>query len=113
VPRLGAVDIGTNSTRLLAAEVDGELVTPLVRRAKVTRLGEGVDAARRLLPAAVARVHSVLAEYRDELELLRVARSRSARAPSATPPTAPSSCTRSAPASASKPGSSPATRKRR
>ena len=68
--RVAAVDIGTNSTRLLVADVDGETVTPVVRRAKVTHLGEGVDAARRLLPDAIARVYTVLAQYREELEAL-------------------------------------------
>ena len=70
MPRVAAVDIGTNSTRLLVADVDGERVTPVVRRAKVTHLGEGVDTARRLLPDAIARVYTVLAEYREELEAL-------------------------------------------
>ena len=70
MPRVAAVDIGTNSTRLLVADVDGETVTPVVRLAKITHLGEGVDAARRLLPDAIARVYTVLAEYREELEAL-------------------------------------------
>ena len=70
MPRVAAVDIGTNSTRLLVADVDGETVTAVVRRAKVTHLGEGVDTARRLLPDAIARVYTVLAEYREELEAL-------------------------------------------
>ena len=70
MPRVAAVDIGTNSTRLLVADVDGETVTPVVRLAKITHLGEGVDAARRLLPDAIARVYTVLAEYRAELEAL-------------------------------------------
>jgi exopolyphosphatase/guanosine-5'-triphosphate,3'-diphosphate pyrophosphatase len=74
VARVGAVDIGTNSTRLLVADVDGEAVVPVVRRAKVTHLGEGVDAARRLLPDAVARVHTVLAQYREELDALGAVR---------------------------------------
>lgn len=67
MPRVGAVDIGTNSTRLLVADVDGPVVSAVVRRTKVTHLGEGVDAARRLSPAGIARVHAALAEYRDEL----------------------------------------------
>ena len=68
--RVAAVDIGTNSTRLLVADVDGKRVTPVVRHAKVTHLGEGVDAARRLLPDAIARVYTVLEQYREELEAL-------------------------------------------
>src|SRR5512141_1090999 len=55
--RAAAIDIGTNSTRLLVAEVeraDGPLVT-LDRRMTITRLGRGVDASRRLAPDAIAR----------------------------------------------------------
>jgi exopolyphosphatase/guanosine-5'-triphosphate,3'-diphosphate pyrophosphatase len=66
VPRLAAVDIGTNSTRLLVA--DG--AEALVRRDVVTRLGQGVDASRQLLPAAMERVFAALADYRRELEQL-------------------------------------------
>lgn len=68
--RVAAVDTGTNSTRVLVADVDGDQVEALVRRATVTRLGEGVDATRRLAPAAVARVHAVLADYAAEIEAL-------------------------------------------
>src|SRR5262249_57715790 len=49
VTRVAAIDQGTNSTRLLVADVvDGD-VEEVVRRSVVTRLGEGVDARRRLL----------------------------------------------------------------
>lgn len=68
--RVAAVDLGTNSTRLLVADVDGADVVEVVRRTVVTRLGEGVDARRRLLPVPVARVRNVLAEFRRELEEL-------------------------------------------
>jgi exopolyphosphatase / guanosine-5'-triphosphate,3'-diphosphate pyrophosphatase len=68
--RVAAVDTGTNSTRLLVADVDGDHVDTLVRRATVTRLGEGVDATRHLAPAAVARVHAVLADYAAEIQAL-------------------------------------------
>jgi exopolyphosphatase/guanosine-5'-triphosphate,3'-diphosphate pyrophosphatase len=68
--RVAAVDTGTNSTRLLVADVEGDDVEALVRRAAVTRLGEGVDAIRRLAPAAVARVHAVLDGYAGEIEAL-------------------------------------------
>jgi exopolyphosphatase/guanosine-5'-triphosphate,3'-diphosphate pyrophosphatase len=68
--RVAAVDLGTNTTRLLVADVDGDRVEEVVRRAVVTGLGEGVDAKRRLLPAAITRVHDVLAEFRREAERL-------------------------------------------
>ena len=67
--RVAAVDLGTNSTRLLVADVDGD-VREVVRRLAITRLGEGVDVRRRLLPVPIARVRNVLVEYRRELEAL-------------------------------------------
>jgi len=67
---VGVVDLGTNSTRLLVADVDGERVDEVERRAEITRLGEGVDERRKLLPLPIARVRNVLAEYRRELERL-------------------------------------------
>ena len=42
--RVAAIDIGTNSTRLLVADVEGLRVDDVVRRSTITRLGEGVDA---------------------------------------------------------------------
>ena len=66
--RVAAVDLGTNSTRLLVADVDGERLDEVVRRLTITRLGEGVDERRRLLPVPIARVRNCLAEYRRELE---------------------------------------------
>ena len=66
--RVAAVDLGTNSTRLLVADVDDGTIVEVVRRSVVTRLGEGVDARRQLLPVPVARVRNVLADYRRELE---------------------------------------------
>jgi exopolyphosphatase/guanosine-5'-triphosphate,3'-diphosphate pyrophosphatase len=65
--RVAVVDVGTNSTRLLVADVDGG-VTEVERRSTVTRLGEGVDATGRLAEAAVARVERVLAEYREVID---------------------------------------------
>jgi len=67
--RVAAVDLGTNSTRLLVADANGTL-EEVVRRLKITRLGEGVDARRRLLPVPIARVRNVLSDYRRELEAL-------------------------------------------
>jgi exopolyphosphatase/guanosine-5'-triphosphate,3'-diphosphate pyrophosphatase len=68
VTRVGVVDLGTNSTRLLVADVEAGTVRELDRRLEITRLGEGVDARRQLLPEAVARVRNVLADYRRTIE---------------------------------------------
>jgi len=68
--RVAAVDLGTNSTRLLVADVEGDRLEEVTRRLTITRLGEGVDERRRLLPVPVARVRNCLAEYRRELEEL-------------------------------------------
>ncbi len=65
--RVAAVDIGTNSTRLLIAEADAAAgaVSELVRRSEVTRLGAGVDAGGVLSDDAVARTFARLEEYAD------------------------------------------------
>ena len=68
--RIAVVDLGTNSTRLLVAEVEDGAVLELERRTNVTRLGEGVDAAGRLSDAAVERVIQVLAGYRVAIDQL-------------------------------------------
>ncbi|MGH3133580.1 MAG: hypothetical protein ACRDNY_07550 [Gaiellaceae bacterium] len=68
--RVAAVDLGTNSTRLLVADVDGERLDEVVRLLTITRLGEGVDRRRRLLPVPITRVRNCLTEYRRELEAL-------------------------------------------
>jgi exopolyphosphatase/guanosine-5'-triphosphate,3'-diphosphate pyrophosphatase len=72
--RVAAVDLGTNTTRLLVADVDGGKLEEVHRETRITRLGEGVDARRRLLPVPVARVRNVLADYRRTLESLGAAR---------------------------------------
>jgi len=66
--RVAVVDLGTNSTRLLVADVDDGRVEEVSRRTEITRLGEGVDERRKLLPLPIARVRNVLADYRRELE---------------------------------------------
>jgi exopolyphosphatase / guanosine-5'-triphosphate,3'-diphosphate pyrophosphatase len=68
--RIGVVDLGTNSTRLLVAEVQDGRVAELERRTTVTRLGQGVEATGRLADAAVARVCEALAVYREVLDRL-------------------------------------------
>jgi exopolyphosphatase/guanosine-5'-triphosphate,3'-diphosphate pyrophosphatase len=71
--RVAVVDIGTNSTRLLVADVtpDGDgggEIAELDRRSIVTRLGQDVDATGRLADAAVQRVVDVLSEYRSAID---------------------------------------------
>jgi len=66
--RIGVVDIGTNSTRLLIADVDDGAIEELDRRSQVTRLGQGVDASGRLSEEATGRVFDTLAAYRDALD---------------------------------------------
>ena len=61
--RVGAVDMGTNSTRLLVADVrDGDL-EEADRLLEITRLGDRVDTEGRLSDAAMERVHAVLETY--------------------------------------------------
>jgi exopolyphosphatase/guanosine-5'-triphosphate,3'-diphosphate pyrophosphatase len=65
--RVAAVDCGTNSLRLLLADVDpgrAEL-TDVIRRMEIVRLGQGVDETGRLAPEALARTMAVLREYAD------------------------------------------------
>jgi exopolyphosphatase/guanosine-5'-triphosphate,3'-diphosphate pyrophosphatase len=61
--RVAVVDIGTNSTRLLVADVRDGRVRELERRSIVTRLGDGVDASGRLGEAPQQRVLAALDEY--------------------------------------------------
>jgi exopolyphosphatase / guanosine-5'-triphosphate,3'-diphosphate pyrophosphatase len=70
--RVGVVDIGTNSTRLLIAEVEDGAIDELDRRSEVTRLGQGVDTSGRLADEAMERVFATLAAYRDALDAARV-----------------------------------------
>ena len=72
--RVAAIDQGTNTTRLLVADVEEGEVEEVSKRVEITRLGEGVDSRRRLLPLPIARVRNVLTEYRREAERLGVER---------------------------------------
>lgn len=70
---VAALDIGTNSARLLIADDTGrELARPM----RITRLGQGVDVAGRLAPEAIARTVAVLEEYGAACRLHHVSRVR-------------------------------------
>ena len=65
--RVAAVDCGTNSLRLLLADIDpgrAEL-TDVIRRMEIVRLGQGVDETGQLAPEALARTMAVLRDYAD------------------------------------------------
>jgi len=63
--RVAAVDCGTNSIRLLIADIDPErtVLTDIAREMRIVRLGEGVDRTGRLSPAALDRTIGALREY--------------------------------------------------
>ncbi|MGF0227608.1 exopolyphosphatase [Dietzia natronolimnaea] len=63
--RVGAVDCGTNSIRLLVAEgVPGEAgLVDVTREMRIIRLGEGVDATGRLSDGAISRCRTALTDY--------------------------------------------------
>ncbi|MFI9270623.1 exopolyphosphatase [Kitasatospora sp. NPDC052896] len=63
--RVAAVDCGTNSIRLLIAELDPETggITDLDRRMIIVRLGQGVDRTGRLAPEALERTFAACREY--------------------------------------------------
>src|SRR5690349_20118815 len=67
--RVAAVDCGTNSLRLLLADVDpgrAEL-TDVIRRMEIVRLGQGVDETGWLAPEALARTMAVLRDYAGDI----------------------------------------------
>ena len=68
--RVAAIDLGTNTTRLLVADIVDGNVHEVHRETRITRLGEGVDARKRLLPVAIARVRNALSDYRRTIESL-------------------------------------------
>ncbi|HEY6709903.1 MAG TPA: Ppx/GppA phosphatase family protein [Actinomycetota bacterium] len=75
--RLAALDVGTNSTRLLVADVEGGvIVAEQAREMVISRLGKGVDRTGRFDPSALARTLEVLAGYAETCRRLGVERRR-------------------------------------
>ncbi len=74
--RVAAFDCGTNSLRLLVADLDAGRLVDVERTMRVVRLGEGVDRTGRLAPQALRRTLAVVAEYADRCRGLGVERLR-------------------------------------
>ncbi len=71
--RVAVVDVGSNSTRLLIADVDGGRVSEVVRQSRVTRLGRGVDLSGQLSAEAIEAACEAIGDYvalcrEDEVE---------------------------------------------
>ena len=74
--RVAAVDCGTNSIRLLVADVDGREKADVHREMRVVRLGQGVDRTGRLAPEALERTRAALVDYAATCRDLGVERTR-------------------------------------
>jgi exopolyphosphatase/guanosine-5'-triphosphate,3'-diphosphate pyrophosphatase len=73
---VAAIDCGTNSIRLLIADIHGKRADELVREMQIVRLGQGVDATGRLAPEAVERTLVATREYAKTMTSLGVERVR-------------------------------------
>ncbi|MDQ7908707.1 Ppx/GppA phosphatase family protein [Phytohabitans sp. ZYX-F-186] len=67
--RVAAIDCGTNSIRLLVADID-ETLSDVVRRMEIVRLGQGVDRTGRLALEAIERTRVALASYAAQIHAL-------------------------------------------
>ncbi|WP_405427234.1 exopolyphosphatase [Micromonospora sp. NBC_00617] len=80
--RVAAIDCGTNSIRLLVADLPEETAGPqapltdVTRRMEIVRLGQGVDRTGRLAPEAIERTRVALASYAADIEKLGAQRVR-------------------------------------
>ena len=74
--RVAAIDCGTNSIRLLVADVVDNGLDDIVRRMEIVRLGEGVDRTGRLSDAALARTFGALEDYAAQIRSLGADRVR-------------------------------------
>jgi exopolyphosphatase/guanosine-5'-triphosphate,3'-diphosphate pyrophosphatase len=74
--RVAALDCGTNSLRLLVADVEESTLRDIVRRMEIVRLGEGVDRTGRLSDAALGRTFGVLDDYAAVIRSLDVESAR-------------------------------------
>jgi len=70
MPRYAAIDVGTNTVLLLVAERTAMGFSPVAERGVITRLGQGVDASRRLAEDAMARTLEAIGRFADEARAL-------------------------------------------
>jgi len=71
VQRRAVIDVGTNSVKLLVADVAGRKVQPVFETGNQTRLGRGFYETRRLQPDTIARTARAIAEFADAARQLR------------------------------------------
>lgn len=74
--RVAAIDCGTNSIRLLVADVDGSTKADVHREMRIVRLGQGVDRTGELAPEAIERTRAALLDYAATCRELGVAKTR-------------------------------------
>ncbi len=74
--RVAAVDCGTNSIRLLVADIEGNTLTDVDRRMEIVRLGEGVDRTGRFTTAALERTFAACRRYAEIIEEAKAERVR-------------------------------------
>jgi exopolyphosphatase / guanosine-5'-triphosphate,3'-diphosphate pyrophosphatase len=76
VNRVAAIDCGTNSIRLLIADLDRGRLRDVHREMRIVRLGQGVDATGQFAPDALARTRAALVDYAALLDRFGVAKVR-------------------------------------
>lgn len=74
--RVAGIDCGTNSIRLLIADIDGERLSDVHREMRIVRLGQGVDATGEFAADAIARTRAALVDYAALIRLQGVERLR-------------------------------------
>jgi exopolyphosphatase / guanosine-5'-triphosphate,3'-diphosphate pyrophosphatase len=74
--RVAAIDCGTNSIRLLVADISGDRLVDLDRRMDIVRLGQGVDRSGRLAPEALERTFAACETYAARIASLGAERVR-------------------------------------
>src|SRR5690349_9578739 len=63
VERRAVIDVGTNSVKLLVADVTGRHVEPVLEDGRQTRLGKGFYESHRLQPIAIAQTALAVSEF--------------------------------------------------